>query len=151
MNDLFSQNIEQEEFLISRDANGKIRCFHIWFEEISPELYIIHRESSQYKGKITSQPDIEVDTGKQSRDCRAQCILQYNHLIKEKHDKGYKSLDKSYDEYTESELNKILPKVNTDSNGFKKHMLAKSYDKVKQSTIDKEDYWLASRKIDGKY
>lgn len=149
MNDLFSQNIEQEEFLISRDANGKIRCFHIWFEEISPELYVIHRESSQYKGKITSQPDIEVDTGKQSRDCRAQCVLQYNHLIKEKHDKGYKSLDKSYDEYTESELNKILPKVNTDSNGFKKHMLAKSYDKVKQSTIDKEDYWFASRKIDG--
>lgn len=149
MTDLFSQKEFPHEWLVSRGAKGEIRCFELWYEQLEDDVYVIHRQSCQFGGKITNQPDIIIDEGKVNRDSYAQCILRFNHLVKEKLDKGYKSLDKSFNEYTTSELNQILPEVNTDSNGFKKHMLAKSSDKVKESSINKIPYWFASRKIDG--
>ena len=78
-----------------------------------------------------------------------QCILRFNAITREYQDKGYKQIDKDPDSCTEEYLNSLLPEYNTDSNGFKKHMLAKPADKVKQSSIDKVKYWYASRKIDG--
>jgi hypothetical protein len=135
-------------WLISRGAKGEIRCFELWYEGIN-EIYTIHRESCQFRGKVTKQPDIVIECGKVNRSALAQCILQFNHLIKEKLDKGYKQLEKPFNEYTLNQLDNLLPEYNTDSNGFKKHMLAKSYDKVKESTINKVPYWYASRKIDG--
>lgn len=148
MNDLFSDQYSKESYLITRGAKGEIRCFKLWYEKQN-DCYIIHRESSQLGGKIVEQPPITICQGKVKRDTEAQCILQFNHLIKEKLDKGYKEIQKSFNEYSKGELDNILPKENTDSNGFKKHMLAKSFDKIKQSVIDNEDYWYASRKIDG--
>ena len=135
-------------WLVTRGAKGEIRCFELWYEKVN-ECYIIHRESSQFGGKIVEQPSITICEGKVKRDTKAQTILRYLALVKEKKDKGYKEIEKPFDEYSLQELNEILPKENTDSNGFKKHMLAKPFDKVKQSTIDKEDFWYASRKIDG--
>ena len=135
-------------WLVTRGAKGEIRCFELWYEKVN-ECYIIHRESSQFGGKIVEQPSITICEGKVKRDAKAQTILRYLALVKEKKDKGYKEIEKPFDEYSLQELNEILPKENTDSNGFKKHMLAKPFDKVKQSTIDKEDFWYASRKIDG--
>ena len=149
MSDLFSSLEPKHTYLVSRGAKGEIRCYEFWYEKITDDHYIIRRRSCQYKGKVTNQPNIDIVEGKVNRDCEAQCILQIRHLIKEKLDKGYKELDKSYNDYSLSELNEILPKENTDTNGFKKHMLAKSYDKVKETTIEKEKYWYASRKIDG--
>lgn len=148
MSNLFTQQESEHIYLVSRGAKGEIRCFELWYEQID-DYFVIHRESCQYKGKVIQQPDIEIYEGKVNRDCEAQCILQFEHLIREKLDKGYKQLEKSFNEYSLSELKEILPEVNTDNNGFKKHMLAKSSDKVKQSVIDKEKYWYCSRKIDG--
>ena len=146
---MLKKNIEIN-YLTKRDSNGKIRCAHLELEEsIENEKYIIHRTTYQYGGKHTSQPDIIITEGKAKRSPLAQAILQYNAKLKEYKDKGYKDLNKDPEEYSVSEINEILPEVNTDSNGFAKHMLAKSSDKVKQASIDKVKYWFASRKIDG--
>ena len=146
---MLKKNIETN-YLTKRDSNGKIRCAHLELEEaIENEKYVIHRTTYQYGGKHTSQPDIIITEGKVKRSPLAQAILQYNAKLKEYKDKGYKELDKNPEEYSVSEINELLPEVNTDSNGFAKHMLAKSSDKVKQSSIDKVKYWFASRKIDG--
>ncbi len=136
------------EFYITRDAKDKIRCINIYYTSKNGE-YTIHRSSWQHRCKRTEQPDITITEGKVKRDAEAQCILQFNGLIRSYKDKGYKQIERDPDSYTEEQLDSFLPKYNTDSNGFRKHMLAKPVDKVKRSTIDDEDYWYASRKIDG--
>ena len=90
-----------------------------------------------------------ITEGKVKRDPEAQCILQFNGLVRAYQDKGYKEIERDPDSYSLQQLESFLPEYNTDSNGFKKHMLAKQADKVKQSSIDKLPYWYASRKIDG--
>lgn len=136
------------ENLITKDSNGKIRCIYIGYTGEN-DVYTIHRFSWQYRGKKIQQPDIVITSGKVKRDSQAQCILQYNALIKSYKDKGYKSIDRDPDTYKEEELQELLPKYNTDSNGFRKHMLAKQIDKVKKETINNKRFWYASRKIDG--
>lgn len=136
------------EFYVSRDAKGKIRCINITYTS-KDEVYYIHRISWQYQGKRTEQPEIVISQGKVNRDPEAQCILRFNALTREYQDKGYKQIERDPDSYTEEYLSSFLPEYNTDSNGFRKHMLAKQADKVKQSTIDKVPFWYASRKIDG--
>lgn len=150
MSDLFGNKEQTHVWLVSRGAKGEIRCFEMWYEK-EDNCYIIYRQSSQWGGKVVNQPSITICEGKVKRDTHAQTILKFLSLIKEKKDKGYKELEKEFSKYSLTEINQFLPKVNTDANGFKKHMLAKSYDKVKESVIDKEEYWYASRKIDGKY
>jgi len=136
------------EFLITKDAKGKIRCINVDYCK-EGDGYVIHRTSWQYQGKRIEQPDIVVTEGKVKRDTEAQCILQFNALVRGYEDKGYKHVDRDPDTYTLKQLEEILPEYNTDANGFRKHMLAKQADKVKKSTIDKVKYWYASRKIDG--
>ena len=136
------------EYYINRDSKGKIRCINVRYDS-EDGTYFIHRTTWQYKGKRTEQPQIIILEGKVNRDPEAQCILHFNAITREYQDKGYKQIDKDPDSCTEEYLNSLLPEYNTDSNGFKKHMLAKPADKVKQSSIDKVKYWYASRKIDG--
>lgn len=136
------------EFYVNRDAKGKIRCINIKYTS-KDEVYYIHRTSWQHQGKRTEQPEIVISQGKVNRDPEAQCILRFNALTREYQDKGYKQIERDPDSYTEEQLSSFLPEYNTDSNGFRKHMLAKQADKVKQSTIDKVPFWYASRKIDG--
>ena len=57
--DLFTQKESDHIYLVSRGAKGEIRCFELWYEETS-NSFIIHRQSSQYQGKIVDQPDIEI-------------------------------------------------------------------------------------------
>lgn len=152
---LFSKTIPNENisYLISRDTKGKIRIAIINYELINPDnqqtrYFIIHRISGQLGGKRTSQPDIIVDRGLASRSLWEQVELRFNHLIKEKKDKGYREIEKDPDEYSDEELNQILGEVITGQNGVPKPMLAKQADKVTNTKIfDKE--WYASRKIDG--
>ena len=148
MSDLFASQEQTRTWLVTRGAKGEIRCFEIWYEKVD-ECYIIHRQSSQWGGKVVEQPSITICEGKVKRDTHAQTILKFLSLIKEKKDKGYKELERDFYTYSKEEVDKLLPKENTDANGFKKHMLAKAFDKVKKSTIDNEEYWYASRKIDG--
>lgn len=148
MSDLFESQTPDHSWLVSRGAKGEIRCFELWFEK-DEDCYVIHRQSFQWDGKRVNQPDIYICEGKVNRDTYAQTILKFLSLVKEKKDKGYKELEKDFSQYTIKDIDTFLPKENTDANGFRKHMLAKAFDKVKQSVIDKEEYWYASRKIDG--
>lgn len=135
-------------YLINRDAKGKIRCVLVnYYKE--DDYWVIHRETYQYGGTHTQQPNIVITQGKQKRDASAQTELRFNALVKEYKDKGYKEIDRPAEDYSLTELDSKLPKYNTDSNGFKKHMLAKQSEKVKQASIDKVPFWYASRKIDG--
>lgn len=157
MSDLFSvqETIPDNKswYLISRDTKGKIRIAIISYELINPKdpqtrYFIIHRISGQFGGKRTAQPDKLVERGKATRNLWQQVMLEANHLVKEKLDKGYREINRDPDEYTESELSQILGGIVTGQNGVPKPMLAKQVDKVTNTKIfDKE--WYASRKIDG--
>jgi DNA ligase-1 len=153
MSDLFSSQIpdERTSYLISRDTKGKIRIAIISYELIKEEnsrYFIIHRVSGQLGGKRTNQPDVIVDRGLATRNLWEQVELRFNHLVKEKKDKGYREVEKDPEEYSETELNEILGGVITSQDGIPKPMLAKQLDKVTNLKIlDKE--WYASRKIDG--
>ena len=146
MADLFSKS-SATWYLISRDTKGKIRYAIISYEP-EDDYYVIHRFTGQYGGKRTDQPDIIVERGKATRNKLDQTILQANHLVKEKKDKGYREIDKDPDEYTLSELEEILGKVITGQNNVPKPMLAKQVDKVTNLRIFNKN-WYASRKIDG--
>ena len=157
MSDLFTpQEVipnEKTWYLISKDTKGKIRIGIISYELINPKdkqtrHFVIHRISGQYGGKRTTQPDKIVDRGKATRNMWDQVMLEAKHLVKEKLDKGYKEIDKDPDEYSESELYKILGEVVTNQDGIPKPMLAKQADKVTNKNIFNKE-WYASRKIDG--
>lgn len=143
-----------KDCLITRDSKGKIRIVEITCDwDSSMSAYVIRRYTSQFGGKISIQPVIIVDKGKGigkgSRTVTEQATLEYNSRVSKYKDKGYKILPKSLESYSKEELDELLPEFTTDSNGFKKHMLAKQADKVSTATFDKIPYWYASRKIDG--
>lgn len=138
-----------QKTLISRDSKGKIRVADISFEKDINGIWTIYRYTGQYGGKMTTQPEIKVTTGKAKRTVEEQVELQFNAKVKEYLDKGYKELEKELDDYDESELNDIIGENKTDANGFQKHMLAKQSEKVSDKTINSKAYWWASRKIDG--
>lgn len=148
MQDLFESEYQNQYWLISRDAKGKIRCIDLNYTK-EGDGYVIHRTSFQYQGKRTNQPDITITEGKVNRDAYAQTILQFESLVKSYKDKGYKEITQDPDSLPEEQLNEIVGEFVTDANGFKKHMLAKQASKVSQKTIDKVPFWYASRKIDG--
>ena len=135
--------------LITKDAKGKIRVAEINCELLDSGIYLITRITYQYGGKRTNQPSIEITEGKAKRTIKEQAELKFNSLVKEKLDKGYKEIENPVDTYTHEELENIVGQIVTDANGFAKHMLAKQADKVSDKTINKLDFWYASRKIDG--
>ena len=135
--------------LITKDAKGKIRVAEINCELLDSGIYLITRVTYQYGGKRTNQPSIEITEGKAKRTIKEQAELKFNSLVKEKLDKGYKEIENPVDTYTHEELENIVGQIVTDANGFAKHMLAKQADKVSDKTINKLDFWYASRKIDG--
>ena len=140
---------ENSCYLISLDSKGKIRIFfteYHWSDD--NHAYKITRWSGQYGGKQTPGPELLVERGKASRSVIEQTILQWNHLIKEKLDKGYKKVDKDPEEYSLEELKEIVGDYSTNQDGLLKPMLAKSETQVTNRKIfDKE--WYASRKING--
>ena len=141
------------KYLISLSATGKIRVVYLsTSEEWNDELhgYTIERRHGQLLGKMQDAPTIVITKGKAGRTHKEQLELQFKSELKKYLDKGYKEIDKDPELCPEEELLAILGDVKSDQNGFSKHMLAKSSDKVSQDTIDKVPYWYASRKIDGK-
>lgn len=142
------------DILVSKDNKGKIRVVEIDYEwDDNRRGYVIRRKTSQYGGKVTVQPEIWIFTGKAKRTVSEQVKLEYNSHLKKYQDKGYKLLPSNIDlkdspsvqAFVEEQMGKGV----SDSNGFKKHMLAKQADKVATSVFDKLKYWYASRKIDG--
>lgn len=142
------------DILVSKDNKGKVRVVQIDYEwDDSRRGYVIKRNTSQYGGKITVQPEIWIFSGKAKRTVAEQVKLEYASHLKKYQDKGYKLLppsiklddSKAVITFVEEQMGEGV----TDSNGFKKHMLAKQADKVATSVFDKIEYWWASRKIDG--
>lgn len=140
------------KYLISLSATGKIRVVYLsTSEEWNDELhgYTIERRHGQFLGKMQDAPTIVITKGKAGRTYKEQLELQFKSELKKYLDKGYKEINKDPELCLEAELLAILGNVKQDQNGFSKHMLAKSSDKVSQATIDKVPYWYASIKIDG--
>lgn len=140
--------------LVSKDNKGKIRVVEIDYEwDDNRRGYVIRRKTSQYGGKVTVQPEIWIFTGKAKRTVSEQVKLEYNSHLKKYQDKGYKLLPSNIDLKDSSSVQAFVEEQMgegvSDSNGFKKHMLAKQADKVATSVFDKLKYWYASRKIDG--
>ncbi len=142
------------DILVSKDNKGKIRVVEIDYEwDDNRRGYVIRRKTSQYGGKVTVQPEIWIFIGKAKRTVSEQVKLEYNSHLKKYQDKGYKLLPSNIDlkdspsvqAFVEEQMGEGV----SDSNGFKKHMLAKQADKVATSVFDKLKYWYASRKIDG--
>lgn len=142
---------KEHDILINRDSNGKIRIVDIsldWNDDL--HAFLIQRKTSVMGGKITEQPIIEIKRGLASRSVQEQALLQYKSNIKKYLDKGYKNIkDLGYNSLNEFNPDEILDKNQTDANGFKKHMLAKSSNDVATKIFDSVPVWYASRKIDG--
>lgn len=135
--------------LVSKDSKGKIRVAEVSYDgDDTTRVYTIYRYTGQYEGKMTRQPDIEVDRGKASRNIHEQVALQFNALVKGYKDKGYIELEKELDDYTSEELYQLFGEAPAGTNGVVKPMLAKQADKVTNTRIFDKD-WIASRKIDG--
>ena len=140
--------------LVSKDNKGKIRVVKIDYHwEDENHGFIIQRWTSQYGGKVTTQPDIWIYKGKANRTVSDQVKLEFNSHLKKYKDKGYKELPVDIDINDSKAVAQFVKEQMadgvTDSNGFRKHMLAKQADKVATSVFDKLPYWYASRKIDG--
>lgn len=142
------------DILVSKDNKGKIRVVEVDYEwDDSRKGFVIKRSTSQYGGKVTVQPEIWIFSGKAKRTITEQVKLEYASHLKKYQDKGYKLLPSNINigdsaavsEFVQSEMGDGV----SDTNGFKKHMLAKQHDKVATSVFDKLKYWWASRKIDG--
>ncbi len=135
--------------LVSKTSTGKIKivlydCF--WDDELHG--FKITRKSGQFKGKVIEHPTLEIKKGKVNRTAQEQCNLEYNHLIKEKLDKGYKVWEKPLEDTTEQELNEFIGDIVVNQTGVPKPMLAKQADKVTNQKIYEKE-WYASEKIDG--
>ena len=142
------------DILVTKDNKGKTRVVETSYEwDDAQHGFVIRRKTYQYGGKVTVQPEIWIYKGKVKRTVSEQARLEYNSHLKKYTDKGYKLLPSSIkinnaiavEAFVEEHLGNGV----TDSNGFKKHMLAKQADKVATSVFDKIKYWYGSRKIDG--
>ena len=135
--------------LVTKDAKGKVRVAELDYEWSDEQhAFIMHRTTYQLGGKKTQQPDKLVTKGKVKRTISEQVKLEFEHLIKEYKDKGYKELDNPIEKYSVQELNEIIGKEVTGSTGVVKPMLAKQADKVTNKNVYNKQYY-ASRKIDG--
>lgn len=142
------------DILVTKDNKGKTRVVEISYEwDDAQHGFVIRRKTYQYGGKVTVQPEIWIYKGKVKRTVSEQARLEYNSHLKKYTDKGYKLLPSSIKinnaVAVEAFVEEHLGNGVTDSNGFKKHMLAKQADKVATSVFDKIKYWYGSRKIDG--
>lgn len=138
-----------QKYLISKDTKGKIRIVDISFNWNEDEhAYEIIRYTGQLNGKMTEQPVIYVRKGKVSRTVTEQVKLEFNSKVSKYLDKGYKEFPKNPNTSTKEELDSFLPTESTDSNGNLKPMLAKDFNKVSTSVLEKH-MWYASRKLDG--
>lgn len=142
------------DILVTKDNKDKTRVVEIGYEwDDAQHGFVIRRKTYQYGGKVTVQPEIWIYKGKVKRTVSEQARLEYNSHLKKYTDKGYKLLPSSIKinnaVAVEAFVEEHLGNGVTDSNGFKKHMLAKQADKVATSVFDKIKYWYGSRKIDG--
>ena len=137
------------DILISKDSKGKTRIVEASCEwNDVTHSFLIVRKTSQYGGKITNQPIIDIKSGKANRTASEQAKLEYNSYIKKYLDKGYKNIkDFGLTSLPDKDPGSYLGDITVDANNAPKPMLAKSYNDVATSAFEKEYY--GSTKIDG--
>lgn len=132
--------------LVTKDSKGKIRVIFIdLIENKADASYTITRQSGLLSGKHTTQPKINITSGKAKRSVVKQAILQFNSEVKKLKDKGYKEVE---DSLSEEEINKLLGDNKTDPSGNFKPMLAKALKDCDPKKIDNK-LWYISRKLNG--
>lgn len=141
------------KILISRDSKGKIRIANLELnhhQKLDGEYYTIDGETGLYKGKLVPRPEIYIGAGKVKRTLKEQAELEFNSIIKKYKDKGYKDIeDLGYQSINDFDPEKVLSKEKKDQQGVIKPMLCKSIDDIPNKKIYDEQWWWASRKING--
>lgn len=142
--------ILKDIYLVSRNARDKVQQVEVQLIQ-DTKSFIIKRFTGQYLGKQTEQPDLIITSGKVKRSSIEQAELQFNSIINKYLDKGYKKISDltktPFNEINESEMNRLVPSVSTDSDGFLKPMLAKDSNKCQTSVLNKR--LLNSKKLNG--
>lgn len=142
--------IINETVLLSRNARDKVQVAITKLIQQS-NSFIIQRSTGQYQGKMTEQPELVIERGKAKRSVIQQAELEYNSIINKYLDKGYKKLSsltkKEYNDLTLEEINEIVPTIKSDTSGNHKPMLAKDYNKVQTSVLNKRMF--LSKKLNG--
>lgn len=143
----------KEQILLKKDNNSKLRIVIVGYKDIFPTygIYQIYRNTGQHGGTMTEQPPIDITAGKAGRSALEQVELEYNSILSDYYDKGYKAIEKygcsDLNDLTVGTINGILAETQTDTKGIIKPMLAKT---MFASTDPRwNQSWYASSKIDG--
>lgn len=140
------------KYLYKRDNKSKIRVVSLILTHYNTpdgEFYTITGESGQNGGKQVKRPLIRIEFGRAARTIEQQAILEYNSIINNYLDKGYKTQEQLgiVDINDAVEVESKVPNINLDQNGALKPMLAKHYKDIPNFDWDKSYY--ASIKLDG--
>lgn len=137
-------------YLITVDSKGKCRIAEVTLtSDTEGKSYTISRITGLKGGKKISHPSKVITAGKAKRTIQEQAELEFNHIISEYKDKGYKEVDTDPETLSDTDITNIIGSVKSDQNGFKKHMLAKQVKDVNPSSVEAVKEWYVSRKIDG--
>ena len=140
------------KYLYKRDNKSKIRVVSLIltrYNTSDEEFYTITGESGQNGGKQVKRPLIRIEFGRASRTIEQQAILEYNSIINNYLDKGYKTQEQLgiVNISDAVEVESKVPNINLDQNGALKPMLAKHYKDIPNFDWDKTYY--TSIKLDG--
>lgn len=139
-----------ETVLVTRNARDKIQVAIASLYQ-DRNSFTIKRSTGQYQGKMSAQPELNIEQGKAKRSVLQQAELEYNSIINKYLDKGYKKFSslttKKFNEISADEIDLLVPTLKTDSNGALKPMLAKSSNDCQNSVLNKP--MLCSRKLNG--
>ena len=140
------------KYLYKRDNKSKIRVVSLILTRYNVpdgEFYTITGESGQNGGKQVKRPLIRIEFGRASRTIEQQAILEYNSIINNYLDKGYKTQEQLgiVNISDTVEIESKVPNINLDQNGALKPMLAKHYKDI--PNFDWNKTWYTSKKIDG--
>lgn len=141
------------DHLIKINAKNKIQIINLSLDQLyNGSIYNIYRVTGQYHKKEIHQPVITIKEGKAGRTIGQQALLQYNSILNNYKNDGYKSFGdlckKPFDDCTEQELKNLFDCNSlTDTLGVPKPMLAKSSVELNSNIFEKD--WYCSRKIDG--
>lgn len=143
-------NLITEVILVSRNARDKVQVAIATLSQ-DKARYVINRNTGQYGGKMTSQPELTIEVGKAKRSVLQQATLEFNSIVNKYLDKGYKNIttltEVKFENLSSKELDKLVPSVKSDTSGNMKPMLAKDFNQCQNSVFNKMMY--CSKKLNG--
>lgn len=144
--------IQKEEYLVLINNKNKVQRAKVQLDyNVINKIYTIYRVTGQYGGKEVEHPNLFIQFGKAGRTSAEQATLNYNSIINNYLNKGYKKLNKltkkKYEELSEQDIKNLLNTATTDTKGIPKPMLAKSSELCVSDIFEKD--WYVSRKLNG--